>query len=235
MKAALQSCGFEPASPFVRAWEMSGPFAELFRSIETVTLMDRQRCYLLYCSALQSQAVPGATAEVGVYRGGTAFLLARARPGTPMYLFDTFAGMPRVRPDLDLHRSGDFADTSLDAARRFVASETAVFRPGVFPSSAAGLEGERFSLVHVDCDIYDSVRACCEWFYPRLAPGGLLVFDDYGWPSCPGVRTAVDEFFATRPECPLPVGQGQALVVRLPENAPPANLAGHPGAEERAG
>ena len=29
--------------------------------------------------------------------------------------------------------------------------------------------------------------------WPRLAPGGVVVFDDYGFPACPGVTRFVDE------------------------------------------
>jgi len=37
--------------------------------------------------------------------------------------------------------------------------------------------------------------AATEFFYSWLETGGVIVFDDYGWPSCPGARAAVDEVF----------------------------------------
>ena len=48
-----------------------------------------------------------------------------------------------------------------------------------------------------------------------MIPGGMIVFDDYGFPSCPGARRAVDEAFANRPEVPICLPTGQALVVKL--------------------
>jgi O-methyltransferase len=44
-----------------------------------------------------------------------------------------------------------------------------------------------------------------------------MVFDDYGEPTCPGARKAVDEFFADKPETPIYIPTGQCLVHRLPE------------------
>ena len=71
------------------------------------------------------------------------------------------------------------------------------------------------ALAHVDVDIYRSVWDCCEFIYPRLQVGGAMVFDDYGFPTCPGARKAVDEFFRNKPETPIILGTGQALAIRL--------------------
>ena len=53
----------------------------------------------------------------------------------------------------------------------------------------------------------------CDFFYPRLTPGGMMLFDDYGFASCPGVRKAVDEFFADKMQKPIYLPTGQALVI----------------------
>jgi O-methyltransferase len=63
------------------------------------------------------------------------------------------------------------------------------------------------------------VLDCCHFIYPRLLAGGFMVFDDYGFPSCFGARQAVDEFFAGRPEVPLVLPTGQAVVFKAPEEA----------------
>lgn len=215
VESLLAACGLEPARALSRPWR-EPEFARLYAGVAGVTLMNARRCHVLYQLARQSAAVPGALAEVGVYRGGTARLLALAQPSRRLLLFDTFSGLPPVRDGVDLHHCGDFADTSLEAVRRFVNHPRAEFRCGLFPATAAGLEDLTFAFVHVDCDLHDSVRDCCEWFYPRLAPGGVLLFDDYWRRTCPGARRAVDTFFAGKPEVPILTTHGQALVFRLP-------------------
>jgi O-methyltransferase len=57
--------------------------------------------------------------------------------------------------------------------------------------------------------------ACCEFFYPRLNPGGAMIFDDYGFPSCPGVRQAVDEYCRNHDLQLLYLQSGQALLYRF--------------------
>ena len=52
-----------------------------------------------------SRAPMGAIVEVGVYKGGTAWHLARL--GRPLYLYDTFEGMP-VSSGSDTHQLGHF-------------------------------------------------------------------------------------------------------------------------------
>jgi hypothetical protein len=44
------------------------------------------------------------------------------------------------------------------------------------------------------------MKAGLEFFYPRLAPGGLLLLHDYSSGCFPGAKQAVDEFAKTIPE-----------------------------------
>jgi hypothetical protein len=45
--------------------------------------------------------------------------------------------------------------------------------------------------------------------------GGVMVFDDYGFPSCRGEKDAVDEFFCPLSEKPICLLTGQALVIKV--------------------
>jgi O-methyltransferase len=219
VKKTFASLGYQIQQVPSHVWESDPKLQDIARRISGVTLLDPWRLQLLYRAAQQAAKLPGDVAEVGVYRGGTARLLCEAFEGAPkeIHLFDTFGGMPEVDAAKDKHKAGDFSDTSLDSVQRFLEGcGAARFHQGTFPQSAAGLEAARFALVHVDVDIYTSVKACCDFFYTRLAPGGIIVFDDYAVPSCPGARKAVDEFFAGKPERPLPLPTGQCLVVKLP-------------------
>jgi O-methyltransferase len=199
-------------------WDEDPRFARLYETIRPRTLVDTARCFILYQHLQQSGPLEGDLAEVGVYRGGTARLLAEMAPARVVHLFDTFEGMPETDGRRDLHRQGDFADTSLDAVKAFLAPVSNVrFHPGFFPETAAPVRDARFRFVHCDADIHRSVTDCCEFFHPRLVPGGVMVFDDYGFRSCPGARTAVDEFFRDRPESPVYLPTGQCVVTRHPQ------------------
>ena len=199
-------------------WNQDTRFDECMRLVDGHTLLDRARCYMLFQLARQVAGVPGSIAEVGVYKGGTARLLAKAfeAAGRDVHLFDTFAGMPPADADKDLHKEGDFGDTSLAAVQSLLSDCRNVrFYPGWFPHSAQPIQSLAFCFVHVDVDIYQSVMDCCGFFYPRLQRGGIMVFDDYGFLSCPGAKLAVDRFFSDKPEVPFYLPTGQCFIVRL--------------------
>jgi O-methyltransferase len=188
------------------------------KTIEGQTLVDTRRCFMLYQYVKHVTHVPGDLAEIGVYKGGTARLLAKAAESTEktLHLFDTFAGMPPSDPTKDFFTNGSLTDTSLTRVQAFLSDCPRVqFYPGVFPDTATPVAHLNFSLVHIDVDIYQSVLACCQVFYPRMAKGGVLVFDDYGFLTCRGGKMAVDEFFADRPAYPCYLPTGQAVVIKL--------------------
>lgn len=57
------------------------------------------------------------------------------------------------------------------------------------------------ALLRLDTDWYQSTRHELVHLYPLLAPGGVLIVDDYGhWQ---GAARAVDEYFAAHPPGPL--------------------------------
>jgi len=201
-------------------WEDEGTFLSFAGPARKLTLLTDEAMFNLYQVGRQVAAGAGDVAEVGVYRGGTAVLLAQVfePAGKRLFLFDTFEGMPESADErVDRHRAGDFDDTSLDAVTRALSRwDNVELCQGFFPGTARAVGDRTFALVHVDVDIYQSVSDSCEFFYPRLTTGGAMVFDDYGQRSCPGARKAVDEFFSDRPEHPFYLPTGQCVVWRLP-------------------
>lgn len=212
-------------TPLFSPWKGYGPFESYRRLAASCSLVTADRCWVLYCTALQCLGLPGEVWECGVYKGGTARMLAQLLADSPasrgacrLRLFDTFSGMPQTDPGRDAHQPGDFADTSLAAVRARVGySDFVVLHPGVIPQSFAGLEDCSVCFAHVDVDIYQAVLDCCHFVFPRLVVGGIMVFDDYGFASCPGARQAVDEFFARTPFVPLVLPTGQALAFKSRE------------------
>ena len=191
-------------------------FAGLMKEIERYTLVDDARCLMIYQMAKHASMMPGDVAEVGVYKGGTARVLAKTiePQQKTLHLFDTFSGMPATDSNKDLHKEGDFHDTSLEMVKAYLSDcNNLKYYPGVFPATAEAVEEISFCLVHIDVDIYDSVMDCCKFFYARMQRGGIMIFDDYGFITCPGAKLAVDEFFADKPEYPCYLPTGQCIVI----------------------
>jgi O-methyltransferase len=162
----------------------------------------------------QTTKVSGDVAEVGVYQGGSAKLIAEFKGNRPLHLFDTFAGLPAAQPgDAKRFATGMYA-ADLKAVQRYLNGYPGIFfYPGLFPDTGEPVRHKRFSFVHLDVDLYDSTLACLNFFYPRLQPGGILISHDYS--NAEGVRRAFAEFFANRRDPVLEVALSQALVVKV--------------------
>jgi hypothetical protein len=61
--------------------------------------------------------------------------------------------------------------------------------------------------------LYQPTLDSVVFFYPRMNRGGLMLFDDYGFATCPGARRAIDEFFTDKPEPIIDLPTGQAFVL----------------------
>jgi len=168
---------------------------------------------------IEEEGIPGAFAEVGVYRGATSRFLIRCAPGRELYLFDTFEGFPRA--DREPVNPGDerFQDTSEERVRRALGdAANVVIRKGRFPETAAGLENVRFGFVLLDLDLYQPTLAGLRFFYPRMSPGGYLFVHDFNSPeSDKACRRAVSEFMTDKPEkfVELPDVWGSVVMRRI--------------------
>ena len=207
--------------PLFSPWEGETNFKRLYDPIRAHTLVSPERAWMLLHLMRHALALPGDFAEFGVFRGGTALLAAEilrdAHDARALHLFDSFAGMP-VTSDGEPFSQGDFGQTSEAAVRALVAptGANAQFHAGFIPDTFQGVDIPRLAFAHVDVDLYQSVLDSIEFVYPRLVPGGILVFDDYGFPSCTRAREATDQAFAGRREKPIYLPTGQAFVIKLP-------------------
>jgi O-methyltransferase len=207
--------------PLYSPWFAVGDseFRRYFDLAAPRTVVSIDRCYMLYSLLKQAVHLPGDVWECGVYRGGTAAMMAAIlrdkAPSKKLYLFDTFAGMPSTDPGHDLHKAGDFADTSVESVARYLQCDARChLRKGLIPETLRGLETERIAFAHIDLDIYRAILDTLVFVWPRLSLGGFVVLDDYGFPTCPGAREAVDEFFAREKCVPLCLPTGQAVVFK---------------------
>lgn len=207
--------------PLFSPWMADPDFREIYRSAEPYSIVPRERCHTLVSLARHTAHLNGDVAECGVYKGGTALMLCRtlANAGKRLYLFDSFTGLPKGHPEVDRwFREGQFAVDSVESVKGLLTDYQSIveIRKGWIPETFAGLETNRYAMAHIDVDLYQSALDCCEYFYPRLVPGGILLFDEYGFAAARGEKDAVDKFFADKRESPIVLLTGQAFVVKLP-------------------
>ncbi len=181
--------------------------------LETEMILLDNEAYNIYAGVRSTERIPGDIAEVGVFRGGSAKLIAEAKGARKLHLFDTFEGLPET-PEADpLFSKGQF-NSSEAAVRRYLESYSDVFLyPGIFPATAGPVTNKNFSFVHLDVDIYESTAKSLEFFYPRMSKGAVLISHDYAWAE--GVKRAFVEFFADRTEPVLELSGSQCAFVKI--------------------
>jgi hypothetical protein len=64
----------------------------------------------------------------------------------------------------------------------------------------------------VDVDLHDPTYDSLDYFFPRLASGGVIVSDDYAWPGC---RKAIETFCAEHSAHLSVTAAGHAVVRRI--------------------
>jgi O-methyltransferase len=209
-----------PAFPL----DFEEPDIELYRRVGPYTMTTPPRIYALVRAVeyVAARGLPGALVECGVWRGGSmmAAALTLLRLGVTdreLYLYDTFSGMPPPSEE-DTTRSGEraadllahgdtdsdiWAIASLDDVREAVLgvgypAERIHFVEGAVEDTLPDNAPDEIALLRLDTDWYASTKHELVHLYPRLARGGVLILDDYGYWQ--GARRAVDEYFAANGE-----------------------------------
>ena len=77
-------------------------------------------------------------------------------------------------------------------ARYGLLDDRTVFLEGLFQDTLPQLHGERFALIRLDGDMYESTIVALDHLYPQLSPGGYVIIDDYG--AIAACRQAVTDF-----------------------------------------
>ena len=209
-------------------WNASAEFRAVWTAIQNNTLVDIFRCWELWQLVGQAQKLSGSFIEVGVWRGGTGALIASAAKqrgiAAPIYLCDTFRGVVKAGIHDSAYKGGEHADTSIptvEALMKSLGLTNYRIVEGIFPDATSHLipENERFRLCHIDVDVYDSARDIVDWVWSRLVPGGLIVYDDYGFEMCPGITRLVDEQMGLSDRMIFHNLNGHAVVIKLADDA----------------
>jgi O-methyltransferase len=182
----------------------------------------RRDMLILLLRTIVENNIEGDIAEVGVYKGFTAKLIHYYMPERTLHLFDTFEGFTDESVALEKTNTGlqiqesDFADTSLEYVKDYISqkNENISYYKGYFPKSITEYVSRlKFAFVHLDADLYQPTFEALKFFYPRVSMNGMIIIHDYN--AWPGVRKAVDGFFATKNELPIPMPDKSGSVLIL--------------------
>ena len=156
----------------------------------------------------KTKKLEGEILELGVYKGGmtilSANLLQSLYSKKTIFACDSFSGIPYEDKFSNVaHSVGQFGDTSKEYVekkiKKFKHSKHVTLIPGLFEDTLyQKLSKQTFSLVLLDCDVYDATKFALEFVFPRMTKNGIIMLDDYerSYTEKPlwGATKAIDEF-----------------------------------------
>lgn len=138
--------------------------------------------------------------------------------GRKFLLFDTFSGIPSkglTEREINLKFEGMYSDVTLKKVKEKLKDYLDVieFYVGIIPHTFNNLKLEPVAFLHLDLNAALPTKNALDFFYPALQPGGVVIFDDYGWSGFEDQREVIDSFFSDKTEeiLALPTGQGAVI------------------------
>lgn len=185
------------------------------------------------------RGIPGDVLEFGVALGGSSILLAKHATATRQFHgFDVFAMIPPPTSNKDDAKSKeryeaistgkstgiggdvyygyrtDLFETVCATLANYgypVGDDRVFLHKGLFEETWPSYDHRPIAFAHIDCDWYDPVRFCLNAVVARIAPGGIIVLDDYH--DYGGCRTATDEFLSEHAGA-FSIDDGANLILR---------------------
>ncbi|MFE9287979.1 TylF/MycF/NovP-related O-methyltransferase [Streptomyces olivaceus] len=153
--------------------------------------------------------VPGDVVELGCNAGLTSVWISQIMqdlaPERELHLFDSFEGLPAGGPLDSYLKRGDCRASVDDVKANFDTWNLPQphVHPGWFEQTLPDGLPTQISFAYLDGDFYESITTSLTHVYPRLAPGGVIIVDDYcdldanprAWDGLPGVKKACDDYF----------------------------------------
>lgn len=152
--------------------------------------------------------VPGDVVEFGCYVGTTSVPLGKRLAATDrtLYVYDSFEGLPDKTHEDESPAGtqfirGELLATKKQLIRNFTQAHVPlpVITKGWFADVTPEQIPARIAFAYLDGDYYRSVLDPLRLIWPRLAPGAIILVDDYANEALPGAARAVDEWLRTHP------------------------------------
>jgi O-methyltransferase len=147
--------------------------------------------------------VLGDVVELGCYVGTTSLFLQRMLKNTDktLHVYDSFAGLPPkaaqdASPAGEQFKEGELLATKAQLIKYFKQAglPMPVIHKVWFEQLTVADTPDTISFAFLDGDFYTSILSSLKVVWPKLAPGAIVLIDDYQTEALPGVRQAVNEW-----------------------------------------
>lgn len=171
--------------------------------------VDRRELGVVLEQLRKSLDIEGDIVELGCYLGTSSLFIRRVldKSGSrkAFHVYDSFEDLPEKHA-LDQSAAGDqFVTGELLATKKQLIDQFKKARlalptihKGWFESLSAQDIPDQIAFAFLDGDYYSSIRTSLHLIESHMAPGGIIVVDDYQNEALPGAAKALDEWARPR-------------------------------------
>ena len=180
--------------------------------LNTAVLSDIQR-WIFFFEHIKNNNIEGDIVECGVGNGLSLSIIIYLKKyynlfNTKIYACDSFKGFPKTQQNSfnEQYFVGDWSHTNLNYVKenltKFGITEKeindTVFIEGYFKNTLQNFNSKKISLIHLDCDLYQSYKDCFQNLHKLISNNGIIILDEYFYDNkfnrFPGAVAATDEF-----------------------------------------
>lgn len=191
-------------------------FNLFINTVPVHTISENKKNHLKFCqSKLEKNNIlfqNTVIVECGVgYGSSLQFLLELFdKIDTQIFACDSFIGFPNIsnneKNKIRNPVKGEWGNTSVKAIKKKLINsgltnnniQKVIFLKGFFNKTLHQLKDKKISLLHIDCDLYESTKDCIEILYNSVVSGGIITFDEYKIKEWQGATRAIDEFIKNK-------------------------------------
>lgn len=192
-----------------------------YKLVSEQVTFDEVRIIIDQLARVLARNVSGDIVELGCYEGTTSLFITREllahKSDRLFHVYDSFAGLPEKTAPDNSPVGEQFKGGELYASKaRFIQhfKQAGLPLPVIHKCWFDELQPSdlpaRIAFAFLDGDFYESIKASLRLIENRMAPGSVIIIDDYQSEALPGARKATDEWLRTknythRSECSLAI------------------------------
>lgn len=181
------------------------------------------RLHTLAWAAKNALNVEGDFVECGVFKGFCSSVLFKYLDFQDMprnaYLYDTFEGLPEKTSTAQERSAWDYTQYDSEAIYNGVLEKFSSYKNvkvvrGIVPDSFEVAVPEKIALLHIDMNSEKAEVLALEHLFDKVVPGGMIVFDDFGWTCNENQMKSELAFMNARNHAVMELPTGQGLVIK---------------------
>jgi O-methyltransferase len=182
------------------------------------------RAHVVCWAAQQALALDGDFVECGVHRGGYARMIVEyldfaGHAPRLMHLIDTYCGVPErfsdaLAPAVRADLAARYEECHEAVCMTFAPFANVAVVRGIVPDVLPTLDINRVAFLSIDLNAAEPSVEALRHFWPILAPGAIVLLDDYGFRHFADQKPALDSAAAQLGGAILSLPTGQGLMIR---------------------